>query len=208
MGPIFNKKQAMPLDTRLGACYIIGIFGGKMNFKLKEHKDFAIDILANSRGSCGAAMCFMLTEEKNNFIDRSDFISKALKRNIGFCRRSVQRVLSNLIIDGTILEKNPDPRAKSSRREKEIATSGIYGIFLDNSVYVGLSKNIDERWIKHRIQISNKTHSYFHCESNELEFKVLHRCEEDRLHKCELLMAQKLKTEGFNVLNENNFNLI
>ena len=179
-----------------------------MNFKLKEHKDFAIDILANSRGSCGAAMCFMLMEEKNNFIDRSDFISKALKRNIGYCRRSVVRVLSSLIIDGIILETNPDPRATSSRREKEIATSGIYGIFLENYVYIGLSKNISARWKAHRILLNNNTHSYFDCEESELRFTILHECEECHLAKCEILMAQKLKTQGYNVVNEANFNLL
>ena len=68
---------------------------------------------------------------------------------------------------------------------------------------------IQGRWETHKKEITLQAHPYIkNGNLDHVDFKVLYECRRDLLNKTEMLMAQKLKTEGFKILNESNFGLL
>ena len=98
---------------------------------------------------------------------------------------------------------NP-PRQKYKR--------GVYEVWSRNGVYVGQSVQISKRWQDHKRHIKKGIDigKYFKPEEiDHIEFKVAFEVSQCRkLEKYEMLHAQKLKTMGYNVLNEDNWNLL
>lgn len=85
-------------------------------------------------------------------------------------------------------------------------TVGIYGIFdskTDECLYVGLSKNIEQRWISHLKELKSKCHKrqdfveWYHSNGavkELLSFKILEECEMDEklLNSAEIKWFNKL----------------
>lgn len=118
-------------------------------------------------------------------------------------QRSVHRGVISLVFKNLV----SDDRVGTNQPESPI--KGVYTISQGDNVYVGQSKNIIERWNSHKCDISSGTHTYFkNTELEELTFDVVHECEVDQLLMREVLLAQKLKSEGKTVLNEDNFTLL
>ena len=101
------------------------------------------------------------------------------------------------------VDVNP-PRQKYKR--------GVYEVWGRNGVYVGQSVQMSKRWQDHKRHIKKGTGigKYFKPEElKDLEFKVAFEVSQCRkLEKYEMLHAQKLKTMGHNIVNEDNWNLL
>tara|TARA_R100000388_G_scaffold87329_1_gene67228 strand:+ start:457 stop:978 length:522 start_codon:yes stop_codon:yes gene_type:complete len=172
-------------------------------YRLKDHEDYFSEIVSKCNTALEVSFCLLLNE-KSDFKNRAEFIRYLQKRGFQCHRTAGCKALSRLITKGIILENHTNSKCL----RKKTPLIGIYGIFKNNSVYVGLSKDLNTRWLQHRRSIKENIHRYFACNEEELEFKILHQCEEKSLSKYEILMAQKLKTEGYSILNESNFDLI
>ena len=99
----------------------------------------------------------------------------------------------------------PDnPRTSRPLRSKPEKKCGIYSIKTNTGIYVGQSKNIAQRWKEHRRNAKLQIHRYISLEDN-LEFSVLEECSKTQLATKELLWANKLHSEGKNILNKENF---
>tara|TARA_B100001094_G_scaffold200443_1_gene194496 strand:- start:639 stop:1148 length:510 start_codon:yes stop_codon:yes gene_type:complete len=108
-----------------------------------------------------------------------------------------------ILLDKDIIEDN---RLNIS---ENLLTKGVYSISNGDEVYVGQSKNIKKRWSDHKNQVNLGIHRYFkNVQLDDLKFEIVCECEEDKLLLKELLIAQKLKSEGKTVLNEDNFTLL
>lgn len=95
---------------------------------------------------------------------------------------------------------------KYFRRKKQVMTVGIYGIFdskTDECLYVGLSKNIEQRWHSHLKELKSKCHKrqdfveWYHSNGavkELLSFKILEECELDEklLNSAEIKWFNKL----------------
>ena len=125
--------------------------------------------------------------------------------------RQVYKVCKDLSEMGIIVGRDTVKWQKKSRQIK----CGIYSIRCGDVAYIGQSQDIRERWASHRREISLGTHNYFHSQPapqssdlDEYQFEIVHECDQAHLLKYEMLVAQKIKTQGITVLNEKNFNLI
>jgi hypothetical protein len=117
--------------------------------------------------------------------------------------RTVHRGVISLVFKNLV----SDDRVGTNQRPSPIR--GVYTISRGDNVYVGQSKDVIERWNSHKCDISSGTHTYFkNTELEELTFDIVHECVPEKLLMRELLLAQKLKSEGKTVLNEDNFTLL
>ena len=130
-------------------------------------------------------------------------IHESIPDNVTICLKTVSRAVRNLVQKN--LAENTRHYAKGTPR----LIIGVYTISQGSNVYVGQSKNTTDRWKRHKGAISRGIHPYFKdVDPEELVFKVVSQCERDELMSKELLLAQKIKSEGKTLLNENNFTLL
>lgn len=99
---------------------------------------------------------------------------------------------------------DPNPRSTLKTGKKRVIKSGIYAIKDENGTYVGQSKDIHLRWKHHSRNIELKIHRYIKSKNN-VKFLILEECKESQLLTKELLWANKLQSEGANILNKENF---
>jgi len=168
-------------------------------------------------GAAVFAMVYTLsTEEWKSEANRSTTrLCELMSKNYNFRVEKVYWCLSRLRDQGALkgseanIGSEPKNQAKLLK-QKPSKTCGIYGIFEGNNVYVGMSVHIESRFKTHKRQLEDHTHPYKNHfkEVEEREFKVLGEHKENKLKKKEPLYAQKLASEGYNVVNKNNFGLI
>ena len=86
---------------------------------------------------------------------------------------------------------------------------GIYKIYNNSKVYVGQSKNIQERWKTHKQKMTRDIHPYFKKqEIGQVSYEILEECKMSELGIKENLWAQRLKDKDLKIANEENFTLI
>ena len=88
--------------------------------------------------------------------------------------------------------------------------SGVYKISSNNTVYIGESKDIKNRWLSHKKLIQKGIHPYFKSnEDNSLSYEILEECCGTANRRTrELLWAQRYKDKGYVVKNKDNFILL
>ena len=133
--------------------------------------------------------------------EMADYIGyegKSYEQTIGRCLKFLRE--NDLIPD--------NPRTcRPSRNKPEKKKCGIYSIKTNTGIYVGQSRNIAQRWREHRRNAELRIHRYISSEDN-VEFSVLEECSKTQLTTKELLWANKLHSEGENILNKENFMFI
>jgi group I intron endonuclease len=87
-------------------------------------------------------------------------------------------------------------------------TSGIYGIFQGNRVYIGQSVNIEKRWRVHKTLLKLNKH---HCQflqrvshkygSSSLQFNILEVCSASELDNLETQVWEGYEARGFTMMN-------
>ena len=131
--------------------------------------------------------------------------------------RSIVKLEQNNII--TCIKENGFNKTKiyfnkinqKTVKKKEIKKPkcGIYKIYIDSDVYVGQSRNIEQRWKDHEMQINRDIHPYFtSTQAEHISYEILEECRLSELRIKEILWAQRIKDKGLKVLNEENFTLI
>jgi|5_EtaG_2_1085323.scaffolds.fasta_scaffold00200_17 predicted GIY-YIG superfamily endonuclease len=190
----------------------------RTDWQLREHNDLH-EILApliNSGGAVFAVVYTLSTEEWTQDSDRTTTrLLKLMTKNYNFRESKVYWCLRLLKECGALrgFEENIGKQFKKKDRlpkKTTPKTCGIYGIFEGKNVYVGLSSDIEKRFVAHKTQLERGTHPYSKCfsEVKNLEFKIIKEYKKSQLEKKEPLHAQVLATKGYNVVNSNNFNLI
>lgn len=95
------------------------------------------------------------------------------------------------------------------KKEIKKPKCGIYKIYNNSKVYVGQSKNIQERWKSHKQKMIRDIHPYFKKqEIGQVSYEILEECKTSELGIKEILWAQRLKDNDFEILNQENFTLI
>jgi predicted GIY-YIG superfamily endonuclease len=132
--------------------------------------------------------------------DLADYIGyegQHSQQALGKCIRFLRR--HNLV--------DPNPRSTSKTRKKRVIKSGVYAIKDGNGTYVGQSRDIFHRWKTHSRDIELKIHRYIKSE-NDVKFLILEECKASELLTKEILWANKLVSQGENILNKENFMFI
>lgn len=154
--------------------------------------------------SCSEIKAWYYLSIADGKIISAEALWKTIPEEIRSNRRTIQRAVI------TLLEKNlaEDTRLFEGRKLNAYKR-GVYLISSPDGVYVGQSKNIKSRWNSHKNEVNLGIHRYFkNVQLDDLKFEIVCECEEDKLLVKELLVAQKLKSEGKTVLNEDNFTLL
>ena len=131
--------------------------------------------------------------------------------------RSIKKLEQNNII--TCIKENGFNKRKiyfNKTNEKTVKKKGIkkpkcgiYKIYIDSDVYVGQSRNIEQRWKVHKMQINRDIHPYFtSTQAEDILYEILEECHLFELRIKEILWSQRIKDKGLKVLNEENFILI
>ena len=169
--------------------------------RLKEYEDFYAEILMRCPTKITIYVACALKEIQQSET-AGDILCWLEGKQATVHYRTVYKAIKKLTIEGIIVDHHLSP-------PDIVPIVGIYGIFVDKDVYVGMSTNIQGRWETHKKEITLQAHPYIkNGNLDHVDFKVLYECRRDLLNKTEMLMAQKLKTEGFKILNESNFGLL
>jgi hypothetical protein len=178
--------------------------------KLGQKKPSAIDIMVY--------YCLKELSIDNNMPSIACDLKPYLK---DYSHRSIQRSILNLEQYGLVtISRNENRRREKiyfnalktpalEKKEIKKPKCGIYKIYKNSRVYVGQSRNIEKRWKMHMRQINRNIHPYFtNKESDELLYEILEECKTSELGIKEILWAQRLKDNDFEILNQENFTLI
>lgn len=181
------------------------------NYELKEEiknlemKEFLQLCSANTVAPIAIvlALCLRAGDWKIEHKSRTESLLIYFNRN--FSTRSIERSISTLDKLGWLTSSGQEV-STPEKKEREVKT-GIYGIFLGKKVYVGQSKDIAKRWDTHRSNMRNGFHRYapLNYKVDECEFKILTESKIEKLNIMEIVQANLLKAEGYEILNENNF---
>jgi len=190
----------------------------RTDHQLRDYDDLheILGPLINAGAAVFAVVYTLSTEEWKSEPNRSTTqLCKLMSKNYNFREGKVYWCLKTLKDYGALkgFEANIGSKPKKKDKllkQKPSKTCGIYGIFEGNNVYVGLSTNIENRFKTHKRELENRTHPYTEYLSGveKLEFKILGKHKENKLKNKEPLYAQKLTSEGYNVVNKKNFGLI
>lgn len=143
-------------------------------------------------------------------------IAKTLNLEISKSGRFISRAIAELRSLGFVDGLNyPSKRRKRTSKYFNISpdfkmpVSSIYMIHSGDICYIGMSKSTRTRMACHFNMIKSDSHRYFSKESaSVLEVKFLFSSENietsSDLKKLELSYAEKMKKEGFNVVNFKN----
>ena len=181
---------------------------GRHSYKLKEEikklemKELLSLCLANNVGA--ATMAMAIAFHSGDW--RLPNCGRQESLLIYFDRKTNSRTIQHGILTLDRLGWLTSSGQKEKKEEQEVKT-GIYGIFLGKKVYVGQSKDIAKRWETHRSKMRNGVHGYapLNYRVDECEFKILTESKIEKLNIMEIVQANLLKAEGYEILNENNF---